>query len=133
MTIIWKPIFPDDPLLGPLSKYVRPISFDEFQLQYQYKSIIHQSRKTTVRLAKHMETNQDVVIKTIYKSKLSEARQVNALIREIKILRELNGNKHTTQLYDVLDVIEGIYLILEYAEGGDLLTYIKSRKALHEF
>ncbi|KAH0795985.1 CAMK family protein kinase [Histomonas meleagridis] len=72
-------------------------------------------------------------MKTIYKSKLTNPKQVSALVREIQILKFFDENRHITELYDVLDVIDGIYLILEYAEGGDLFSYISSKKTLHEF
>ncbi|KAH0785552.1 CAMK family protein kinase [Histomonas meleagridis] len=130
---LWRPIEQADPLFSELYGLVRTLSFEEFQSQYHYVKIIHQSRNSTVRLATHIETGQSVIMKTIYKSKLTNPKQVCALAREIKILRFFGENRHITELYDALDVIDGIYLILEYAEGGDLYSYISTHKHLQEY
>ena len=51
--------------------------------------------------------------------------------RELKILKSLMHN-NLIQLYSIIESPKTIYLIMEYANGGELFYYIDQRKRLPE-
>jgi 5'-AMP-activated protein kinase, catalytic alpha subunit len=53
------------------------------------------------------------------------------VVREIKILKEID-NPNFVQLYEIIENNERIYLIMEYASGGELFDYIVSKDRLPE-
>lgn len=56
---------------------------------------------------------------------------VGRVAREIKILQSI---KHTNiiQLYEVIDTKSAIFMIMEYAAGGELFDYIVNKSRLSE-
>jgi 5'-AMP-activated protein kinase catalytic alpha subunit len=56
---------------------------------------------------------------------------VERINREIKILKKVRHN-NLVQLYDTICSNKHIYLIMEYAEGGDLFQYINRKKYIDE-
>lgn len=52
-------------------------------------------------------------------------------MREIKILKEID-HPNFVQLYEIIENSERIYLIMEYASGGELFDYIVSKDRLSE-
>lgn len=51
--------------------------------------------------------------------------------REIRILREVQ-HWNIIQLYEIIETKHAIYMIMEYAEGGELFDYIVSKGRLSE-
>ena len=51
--------------------------------------------------------------------------------REIKILQEIK-HKNVIELYEIIKTSHAIYMIMEYAEGGELFDYIVSKSRLSE-
>ena len=51
--------------------------------------------------------------------------------REIKILKEVK-HENIIQLYEIIETSYAIYMIMEYAEGGELFDYIVSKGRLKE-
>lgn len=56
---------------------------------------------------------------------------VERISREIHILKILR-HKNIVQLYDTVSSNKHIYLIMEYAEGGDLFEFINMHKKVNE-
>jgi len=56
---------------------------------------------------------------------------MDRIIREIKILREIK-HKNIVKLYEIVENNEKIYLIMEYASGGELFDHIVSKERLSE-
>lgn len=50
---------------------------------------------------------------------------------EIEVLRIIN-HKNIVKLHEVFEGTHSIYLVFEYLEGGELLTYINSREEYSE-
>lgn len=112
----------------PLLEISRHMTLDEFHSRYKNVKIIHQTRNSTVRLAIHNPTGQNVIIKSVYKSSLSNSKsKVQSLIKEINTLAFLRDLKHVTQIYDVIYSLDTFYIVLEYAESGDLFNYVASK------
>ena len=56
---------------------------------------------------------------------------VGRVAREIKILQSIS-HPNVIKLYDVIDTNSAIFMIMEYAAGGDLFDYIVSKSRLSE-
>ena len=81
-------------------------------------------------LAVHKLTQKQVAIKIIDKTKLNvdEYCKVQTEIRLLSVMR----HKNIIKLYSVLETNLEIFMVMEYAKGGDLLTLMKYRKILPE-
>lgn len=76
------------------------------------------------------KNNEIVAIKCIKKNGLNKTSTEN-LLREIKILKNIK-QEYIVQLKDFQWDESYIYLIMEYCSGGDLSTFIKSRRTIPE-
>jgi len=52
-------------------------------------------------------------------------------VREVRILKSLN-HPHITRLYEVIDTPQEVFLIMEYAEGGELFDYLVGHGRMKE-
>lgn len=84
-----------------------------------------------VKLGKHMQSGQLVAVKILEKNRITDQADVERVIREIKILK---GIRHVNiiKLYEIIETKSNIYLIMEYATGGELFDYIVSKDRLSE-
>jgi serine/threonine protein kinase len=85
----------------------------------------------SVKLAKQVATGKLVAIKILEKSRIRDQADIERIIREIKILQEIRHN-NIIKLYEIVENSDKIYLIMEYASGGELFDYIVSRERLTE-
>ncbi|CAD8167657.1 unnamed protein product [Paramecium octaurelia] len=84
-----------------------------------------------VKLAKHNITNTQVAIKIINKRKMKNSRMGAKIRREIRLLRYFN-HPNVIKLYEVLDTPGDIFVVMEYAERGELFDLIAQRGKLPE-
>lgn len=84
-----------------------------------------------VKLGVHNLTSEKVAIKVLEKAKIADVADVERVAREIYILK-LIRHQNLIQLYDIIDTPKKIYLIMEFAPGGELFDYIVSNKKLKE-
>lgn len=84
-----------------------------------------------VKIGIHLPTQQKVAIKILNKDKIKDEMDAERISREIHILKLL---RHTNivQLYDTVSSNRHIYLIMEYADGGDLFEFINKKQVLDE-
>lgn len=82
-----------------------------------------------VRIATHIPTNRTVAIKVLSKSKITQMNMWNKVEREIMIMK-MTRHPHIVTLYEVIYREDDIYLVMEYAEGGELFSYIVKHKRL---
>lgn len=76
------------------------------------------------------DTNQEVAIKVIDKSKIS-GHERELLRSEIAILRLLR-HPHVISLREVLDSQKSIYIVMEYVKGGELYDLLQQKRRLPE-
>ena len=62
---------------------------------------------------------------------MSEAADIERVTREIHILRRIR-HPNIIQLYDIIETKRQLFLITEYAKGGELFDYIVSKQRLPE-
>jgi len=84
-----------------------------------------------VKLAVHKETGFKVAIKIIDKEKITEVNPhlLQKIEREI-VLMKLLKHRNILKLYEVYETSKYLFLILEYAEGGELFEYLVARGGL---
>ncbi|KAF4667445.1 hypothetical protein FOL47_003576 [Perkinsus chesapeaki] len=84
-----------------------------------------------VKLGTHILTGEKVAIKILEKEKIVDISDVERVSREIKILK-LIRHPHIVQLYEIIETHRQLYLIMEYAPGGELFDYIVDNQRVNE-
>eukprot|EP01135_Chromosphaera_perkinsii_P009356 Nk52_evm32s1737 gene=Nk52_evmTU32s1737 len=84
-----------------------------------------------VRKGVHKVTGEPVAIKIVNKAVLKGPTAKNRLVNEIEAMKTLN-HENICELYGVIETENSVYLLLEYAPGGELFDYIVSRGKLKE-
>ena len=70
-------------------------------------------------------------MKILEKDKISEVADVERVAREIHILK-LIRHPNIIQLYEIIETSKQLYLIMEYASGGELFEYIVNHQRVNE-
>lgn len=65
------------------------------------------------------------------KERITDASDVERVSREIHILK-LIRHPNIIQLYEIIETPKKLYLIMEYASGGELFDYIVKNQKLSE-
>ena len=80
-----------------------------------------------VKLGKHIPTGEKVAIKILNKERID----ISKIKKEIKILQRL---KHINiiQIYEIIETKKHLYIVMEYCDGQDLFSLIKSKHHLTE-
>jgi serine/threonine protein kinase len=84
-----------------------------------------------VKLATHVFSKARVAIKIIYKAQISDDYVRRNLTREASLLQRIQ-HPHVAQLFEVIDDEHCYCLIVELADGGEILDYIITHEQLHE-
>ncbi|KAI9336395.1 MAP/microtubule affinity-regulating kinase 3 [Obelidium mucronatum] len=95
------------------------------------------ARATAERIAKqkpssigYYDLEKAVAVKIIDKEKLDSAT-AKKLFREVRIMKLLN-HPHIVRLYEVIDTPNELYLIMEYAAGGEIFDYLVAHGRMKE-
>ena len=70
-------------------------------------------------------------VKLLEKSTIKSEKQVARIQREIRFLKLLH-HPHIVKVYDVMETHDLIYIVMEYATGGELFDYIVAHKRVKE-
>ncbi|CAD8104031.1 unnamed protein product [Paramecium primaurelia] len=84
-----------------------------------------------VRLGQHTITNETVAIKILEKDKMKENTDYERISREINCLKKLR-HPNIIQIYEIVQTVNSIYMIMEYAPGGELFEVIIRNQRLNE-
>ena len=84
-----------------------------------------------VKLATHIPTNEKVAIKILEKTKIQTIKDFERIQKEIKYLKLFN-HPNIIKIYEIVEDIGNIYIIMEYVSGGELFNYIVKNKKLDE-
>ncbi|KAJ3206836.1 hypothetical protein HDU67_007904 [Dinochytrium kinnereticum] len=104
---------------------------DSFIGNYRIDKTIGQGTYGKVKLGFNKSTNEKVAIKVIEKAQIQSPKQVARLQREIRFLKLLY-HPHIVKVYDVIETDDFIYIVMEYAAGGELFDYIVANKRVKE-
>nr|XP_056721242.1 serine/threonine-protein kinase ULK2 [Euleptes europaea] len=98
--------------------------------EYSKKDLIGHGAFAVVFKGRHRKkTDWEVAIKSINKKNLSKSQLL--LGKEIKILKELQ-HENIVALYDVQEMPNSVFLVMEYCNGGDLADYLQAKGTLSE-
>ncbi|XP_067421925.1 serine/threonine-protein kinase ULK2 isoform X7 [Emydura macquarii macquarii] len=98
--------------------------------EYSKKDLIGHGAFAVVFKGRHRKkTDWEVAIKSINKKNLSKSQIL--LGKEIKILKELQHD-NIVALYDVQEMPNSVFLVMEYCNGGDLADYLQAKGTLSE-
>ena len=70
-------------------------------------------------------------MKILKKSKILDLGDIERVSREIHILKTVQ-HPHIVQLYEIIETNSNLYLIMEYASGGELFDYIVKHNKVSE-
>lgn len=76
-------------------------------------------------------TGEKVAIKILEKSKIVDKADVERVSREIKILKVVR-HPNVIQLYEIIETNKQLFLIMEYASGGELFDFIVKKRRLSD-
>jgi len=83
-------------------------------------------------MATHILTDEKVAIKVLNKSKIESAADIERVSREIKILKIVR-HPNVIQLFEIIETPQQLFLVTEYAAGGELFSHIVKNKRLSEY
>lgn len=84
-----------------------------------------------VKLAEHKHSKEMVAVKILEKDKIVDEGDRERVSREINILKIIR-HPNITQLYEILEDDEKLYLVIEFAQGGELFDYIVTNQRVKE-
>ena len=84
-----------------------------------------------VRAAWHRLTCAKVAIKTYDKAKLKDPAHWKRVHSEIKIMEQIS-HPRIARMYEAVETPKRMHLIMECLDGGNLCSYVKSKKRLSE-
>ncbi|XP_052393875.1 serine/threonine-protein kinase MARK2 isoform X15 [Carassius gibelio] len=83
-----------------------------------------------VKLAKHVLTDKEVAVKIIDKAQLNSS-SLQKLFREVRIMKLLN-HPNIVKLFEVIETDKTLYLVMEYASGGEVFDYLVAHGRMKE-
>ncbi|XP_072220978.1 MAP/microtubule affinity-regulating kinase 3a isoform X21 [Leuresthes tenuis] len=113
---------------------VRSRSSDEAQQphvgNYRLLKTIGKGNFAKVKLARHIPTGREVAIKIIDKTQLNP-NSLQKLFREVRIMKILN-HPNIVKLFEVIETERTLYLVMEYASGGEVFDYLVAHGRMKE-
>eukprot|EP00729_Bicosta_minor_P002963 gene2963-26851_t len=97
---------------------------------YRIGKTIGKGNFAKVKLAVHVMTGVEVAIKIIDKLNLNED-SLSKLWREVKIMKVMD-HPNIVKLIEVIDTESTMYLVLEYAAGGEVFDYLVAHGRMKE-
>ncbi|KAI6213671.1 Non-specific serine/threonine protein kinase [Aphelenchoides besseyi] len=98
--------------------------------RYRLLKTIGKGNFAKVKLARHMPTGIDVAIKIIDKTALNQS-SLQKLFREVRIMKQLD-HPNIVKLYQVMETDQTLYLVMEYASGGEVFDYLVAHGRMKE-
>ncbi|XP_053985535.1 serine/threonine-protein kinase MARK2-like isoform X10 [Hylaeus volcanicus] len=90
--------------------------------KYKLLKTIGKGNFAKVKLAKHVPTGKEVAIKIIDKTQLNQ-NSLQKLFREVRIMKMLD-HPNIVKLFQVIETEKTLYLVMEYASGGEVFDYL---------
>uniref|UniRef100_A0AAQ5ZI86 MAP/microtubule affinity-regulating kinase 3 n=1 Tax=Amphiprion ocellaris TaxID=80972 RepID=A0AAQ5ZI86_AMPOC len=97
---------------------------------YRLLKTIGKGNFAKVKLARHILTGREVAIKIIDKTQLNPT-SLQKLFREVKIMKILN-HPNIVKLFEVIETEKTLYLVMEYASGGEVFDYLVAHGRMKE-
>ncbi|XP_074480507.1 serine/threonine-protein kinase MARK2 isoform X6 [Sebastes fasciatus] len=113
---------------------------------YRLLKTIGKGNFAKVKLARHVLTGKEVAVKIIDKTQLNSsslqkvgrgggpnggAGSLEKLFREVRIMKMLN-HPNIVKLFEVIETEKTLYLVMEYASGGEVFDYLVAHGRMKE-
>ncbi|CAF0793378.1 unnamed protein product [Adineta steineri] len=98
--------------------------------KYRFSKTIGKGNFAKVKLARHLPTGREVAIKIIDKAQLNPT-SLQKLFREVKIMKGLD-HPNIVKLFEVIETEKTLYLVMEYASGGEVFDYLVAHGRMKE-
>uniref|UniRef100_A0A8C6THU8 non-specific serine/threonine protein kinase n=1 Tax=Neogobius melanostomus TaxID=47308 RepID=A0A8C6THU8_9GOBI len=137
---ITHPARPSHPAMGPqnraqppsgISHSGRPSSAPPARVgHYEIERTIGKGNFAVVKLATHVITKAKVAIKIVDKTQLDD-ENLKKIFREVQIMKLLK-HPHIIRLFQVMETERMIYLVTEYASGGEIFDHLVAHGRMAE-
>uniref|UniRef100_A0A8C6KLK5 Serine/threonine-protein kinase MARK1 n=1 Tax=Nothobranchius furzeri TaxID=105023 RepID=A0A8C6KLK5_NOTFU len=97
---------------------------------YRLLKTIGKGNFAKVKLARHVLTGREVAVKIIDKTQLNPT-SLQKLFREVRIMKVLN-HPNIVKLFEVIETEKTLYLVMEYASGGEVFDYLVAHGRMKE-
>ncbi|XP_068173123.1 serine/threonine-protein kinase SIK3 homolog isoform X2 [Antennarius striatus] len=97
---------------------------------YEIERTIGKGNFAVVKLATHVITKAKVAIKIVDKTQLDD-ENLKKIFREVQIMKLLK-HPHIIRLYQVMETERMIYLVTEYASGGEIFDHLVAHGRMAE-
>ncbi|XP_058496750.1 serine/threonine-protein kinase MARK1 [Solea solea] len=97
---------------------------------YRLMKTIGKGNFAKVKLARHTLTGREVAIKIIDKTQLNPT-SLQKLFREVSVMKILN-HPNIVKLFEVIETEKTLYLVMEYASGGEVFDYLVAHGRMKE-
>lgn len=97
---------------------------------YRLGKTIGKGNFAKVKLARHVLTDVEVAVKIVDKTNLVEAT-LEKLRREVRVMKMLD-HPNIVKLYEVIETDSTMYLVMEYASGGEVFDYLVAHGRMKE-
>ncbi|XP_072543783.1 serine/threonine-protein kinase MARK2 isoform X8 [Salminus brasiliensis] len=97
---------------------------------YRLLKTIGKGNFAKVKLARHILTGKEVAVKIIDKTQLNSS-SLQKLFREVRIMKLLN-HPNIVKLFEVIETEKTLYLVMEYASGGEVFDYLVAHGRMKE-
>ncbi|XP_056609417.1 serine/threonine-protein kinase MARK2 isoform X3 [Triplophysa dalaica] len=97
---------------------------------YRLLKTIGKGNFAKVKLARHVLTGKEVAVKIIDKTQLNST-SLQKLFREVRIMKLLN-HPNIVKLFEVIETEKTLYLVMEYASGGEVFDYLVAHGRMKE-
>ena len=101
------------------------------EIKYKIVRKLGEGMFSTVKLATHSLTGEEVAIKILEKTKVSSIEDKERINRELTIMRKLN-HYNIVKLYQIVETKLTIYLIQENVQGKELIDFLNKKGKLKE-
>ncbi|XP_048354601.1 serine/threonine-protein kinase MARK1 isoform X5 [Sphaerodactylus townsendi] len=97
---------------------------------YRLLKTIGKGNFAKVKLARHVLTGREVAVKIIDKTQLNPT-SLQKLFREVRIMKILS-HPNIVKLFEVIETEKTLYLVIEYASGGEVFDYLVAHGRMKE-
>ncbi|XP_044125380.1 serine/threonine-protein kinase MARK2 isoform X7 [Bufo gargarizans] len=97
---------------------------------YRLLKTIGKGNFAKVKLARHVLTGKEVAVKIIDKTQLNSS-SLQKLFREVRIMKVLS-HPNIVKLFEVIETEKTLYLVMEYASGGEVFDYLVAHGRMKE-
>uniref|UniRef100_A0A8C2KI22 non-specific serine/threonine protein kinase n=1 Tax=Cyprinus carpio TaxID=7962 RepID=A0A8C2KI22_CYPCA len=99
---------------------------------YRLLKTIGKGNFAKVKLAKHILTDKEVAVKIIDKTQLNPSSLQKQNVSNVSYISLFSSCPHVVKLFEVIETDKSLYLVMEYASGGEVFDYLVAHGRMKE-